>query len=520
MRRFFRKFRRQRPTNAPPPVLSVDIPGPRLSIDASRVAPMSQPPSPALGEMATPVAPTRRMTAPPAISAFYDGGSGGGGSSRTTMLRPPIPEVIQLRNNFQVMRQQQEAEEREEVVEEEVVEVVEEEVEEEEKESKFLELPNELMLAVAELLPVSGISALLQCNRRFATLLELTLYRTAVKHSGYGKSMFCRCIQTGNTRSTLRMLELGADVNAVARTGDGRTPLHYAVKSKNPDIVRAILEKPGVKVDVVDTSQTPSTPLSLAVGEGHEEIVKQLLDAGADARKSHVAKECYNAVKLERLGIMRLLINCGLSVDHTDSTGNTFLHFAATFGNVEAVRMLLSCGANAAVANVNGVIPLYRAAEDNYLEVARLLLPKMPSPGACDVATRYGATSLHAAIKKDYVDFARLLIRHGAGLDVQDNAGDTPLHAAASRGLKDMVELLLEEGARVRIKNRNGIRPSGEASVMGHAELERILEKTERERVLSRAESDDDDGDSLSESMVVNYHVYRNQDPLLRSPFP
>jgi len=182
---------------------------------------------------------------------------------------------------------------------------------------------------------------------------------------------------------------------------------------------------------------------------------------------------------------------------------------------------LLSCGANAAVANVNGVIPLYRAAEDNYLEVARLLLPKMPSAGACDVATRYGATSLHAAIKKDYVGFARLLIRHGAGLDVQDNAGDTPLHAAASRGLKDMVELLLEEGARVHIKNRNGIRPSGEAGVMGHVELERILKKTERERVLSRVESDDDDdGVSLSESMVDNYHVYRNQEPLLRSPFP
>jgi len=519
MRRFFRKFRRQRPTNAPPPVLSVDIPGPRLSIDASRVIPMSQPSSPALGEMmATPAVAARRMTAPPAISAFYDGGNGGGSSSRGAMLRPPIPEAIQLKNDFQAKRQQQEEEEREEVVVE-PEEVVEDEEKEEEKESKFLELPNELVLAVAELLPVSGISALLQCNRRFSILLELTLYRTAVKHSGYGKSMFCRCIQTGNTRSTLRMLELGADVNAIPRTGDGRTPLHYAVKSKNPDIVRAILEKPGVKVDVVDTSQTPSTPLSLAVSEGHEVIVKQLLDSNADARKSHVAKECYNAVKLGRLGIMRLLINHGLSVDHADITGNTFLHYAATFGNIEAVHMLLSCGANAAIANVNGVIPLYRAAEDNYLDVARLLLPKMHSTGACDVPTRYGATSLHAAVKKDYIDFARLLIRHGAGLDVQDNAGETPLHAAASRGQKDMVELLLKGGARVRIKNRNGIRPSGDAGAMGHTELERILEKAERDRALSGVESDDD-GDSLSDSMVVNYHVYRNQDPLLRSPFP
>jgi len=519
MRRFFRKFRRQRPTNASPPalaVLAIDIPGSRLSIDASRVMPMSQPSPPALGEtMATSAVSARRMTAPPAISAFYDGGSGSGGSSgRGAMLRPPIPEAIQLKNDFQVKRQQQEGEEREEVVEE-AEEVVEEE---EEKGSKFLDLPNELVLAVAELLPVSGVSALLQCNRRFAILLELTLYRTAVKHSGYGKSMFCRCIQTGNTRSTLRMLELGADVNAIARTGDGRTPLHYAVKSKNPEIVGAILEKPGVKVDVVDTSQTPSTPLSLAVSEGHEVIVKQLLDAGADARKSHVAKECYNAVKLGRLGIMRLLIDYGLSVDHGDITGNTFLHYAATFGNVEAVHMLLSCGANAAIANVNGVIPLYRAAEDNYLDVARLLLPKMSSAGACDAATRYGATSLHAAVKKDYIDFVKLLIRHGAGLDVQDSAGDTPLHAAASRGWKDMVELLLKGGARVRIKNRNGIRPSGEAAAMGHTELERILENAERDR--ARGVESDDDGDSLSDSMVVNYHVYRNHDPLLRSPFP
>jgi ankyrin repeat protein len=280
--------------------------------------------------------------------------------------------------------------------------------------------------------------------------------------------------------------------------------------------VKAILEKPGVKLDVVDTSQMPSTPLSLAVGQSHEEIVKQLLDAGADPRKYPVARECYEGVNRGILGIIRSLISHGLSVDYAENTGNTFLHSAATYGNLDAVRMLLSCDANVAVANVNGVIPLYRAAEDNYLDVARLLLPKMRSPGACDAATRYGATSLHAAAKKNYIEFARLLIKHGAGLDVQDNEGNTPLHAAAFRGLKDMVWLLLQAGARVRIRNSEGIRPSEGVDGGVHTELKRILEKAEYDRARSGAEGDDDDdGDSSSDSIVVHYPVYWNQDMLL-----
>src|SRR6478735_10081329 len=83
-------------------------------------------------------------------------------------------------------------------------------------------------------------------------------------------------IQAGNRDAALKMIAVGADVNAAQ--GDGTTPLHWAVYKIDADLVRALLAR-GAKPDVVNTYG--SSPLAEAVKVGNARLVGMLIDAGS-----------------------------------------------------------------------------------------------------------------------------------------------------------------------------------------------------------------------------------------------
>jgi ankyrin repeat protein len=56
-----------------------------------------------------------------------------------------------------------------------------------------------------------------------------------------------------------------------------------------------------------------------------------------------------------------------------------------------------------------------------------------------------------------YLDIARLLLDHGADLEVVDVDGDTPEILAITRGLPDMVKLFREERERLSRVSERGI---------------------------------------------------------------
>jgi ankyrin repeat protein len=64
-----------------------------------------------------------------------------------------------------------------------------------------------------------------------------------------------------------------------------------------------------------------------------------------------------------------------------------------------------------------------------------------------------GFTVLHRAASSNSVDVARLLIEHGANVNVISKRGYTPLHRAALSNSVDVARLLLERGANVHALN-------------------------------------------------------------------
>ncbi|CAF4726902.1 unnamed protein product, partial [Rotaria socialis] len=75
------------------------------------------------------------------------------------------------------------------------------------------------------------------------------------------------------------------------------------------------------------------------------------------------------------------------------------------------------------------------------------------------VHARTGATALHVACAKGYLDVIDILLRAGANINSVDNDGWTPLHAAAHWDKHDVIKFLLERHADLDAKNFAGQTP-------------------------------------------------------------
>ena len=125
-----------------------------------------------------------------------------------------------------------------------------------------------------------------------------------------------------------------------------------------------------------------STPLHAAAGLGNSEIVKILLDAGANPnvymRGSHTP--LHAAAFGNHVEVVGLLIQHGASLNDRDENARTALHMAAMVGGVESVSLLLRNGADVQVFDStdengtrNNFTPMDWAKKLGHTEVEKVL---------------------------------------------------------------------------------------------------------------------------------------------------
>ena len=134
----------------------------------------------------------------------------------------------------------------------------------------------------------------------------------------------------------------------------------------------------------------------------------------------------------------------GSSVDLRNfSVGNSPLHSAAYYEDLEMVQVLLDFGADVNGKNNFGATPLPFATQGRFSDprVVRLLLDHGADP---NVLTWNGIPSLHQASRRGRVEIARLLIERGASVEAQDKEGRTALDVASGERRNEIVKLLTE----------------------------------------------------------------------------
>ena len=143
--------------------------------------------------------------------------------------------------------------------------------------------------------------------------------------------------------------------------------LIYAVRMDRREQVKDLLKR-GADVDFM---RDGDTPLSCAAQKGHVEIMKDLLEAGADpnlgAARYHtlrVAPLCIAVSSGESKSIypmMKLLLEAGADPNGRNARGRTALSILAfeNNGSWEMYELLFRHGADANIPDSEGRVPLY-----------------------------------------------------------------------------------------------------------------------------------------------------------------
>ncbi|KAJ0419187.1 hypothetical protein BJY00DRAFT_324533 [Aspergillus carlsbadensis] len=247
---------------------------------------------------------------------------------------------------------------------------------------------------------------------------------------------------------------LGADQQTALHWAAFRSHVHIAgflldngadltlrdLEAGSPEVVKLLLDR--------------GTPLISAVMYGHQEVLKLLLEYGADPES---------------------LLDSGADPYSQTTNGKSALSVAAASGQVNVVKALLDLGADTALSDSDGWTPLHMASSRGHVEIVEALLD---SGANTEIGTLSGWTSLAVAAFYGHVKVITALQKAGANLDGAILSGLTPLVAAATRGNVEVVKVLLDLGANPDASDPNGRIPFDDSTFPTEDARQKRIRKT------------------------------------------
>ncbi len=322
-----------------------------------------------------------------------------------------------------------------------------------------------------------------------------------------GQTALMIVARTNNVEAAQLLLKRGAKINSHERWR-GQSPLMWAAAEGQPEMVKLLIKN---RADVNARSTVNNyerqvtaeprmqarpaggfTPLLFAARRGCAECARALIKAGADVNLTD--PERVTPLLLATLNLSfdtaAVLLDHGADVNKWDTWGRSALYVAVDMNSLptggradrpspdktsalEIIERLLKAGAN---PNLQlKLYPPYRSLRDDR--------------GADNMLT-VGTTPLLRASKAGDLTVMKLLIDHGANVDLPNVTGITPLMAAAGTGSAGLdtrgrykseaqaleaVKLLVAAGANISAQDRSGLTALHGAASWGWNDLVRQL---------------------------------------------
>ena len=247
-----------------------------------------------------------------------------------------------------------------------------------------------------------------------------------------------RAARYGHKWAVSFLIENGAGVDSI--TDEGASALHFAALEGHSEVAQLLL-KGGCNPNRATTDVARITPLQRAVMERHIDVVRVLLEHGADVDATNSADLAALNIAAENgpPAIVELLLTHGARIDIQSSvTGATPLSGACQNAQANILDLLLEHGADADFVGPNGFTPLFQAVEYGTPGMVRSLIQR----GADVNAVVEGCTPLHLAAMFGKNETAQLLIEHEANRMLRYQ-GETPADLARSSGHHDLASSIV-----------------------------------------------------------------------------
>ncbi|MBQ2760941.1 MAG: ankyrin repeat domain-containing protein [Mailhella sp.] len=249
--------------------------------------------------------------------------------------------------------------------------------------------------------------------------------------------------------------------------------------------------------------------LTRAIAMGRPDIMKILLDAGADpnyhpAEGNPEFNLLFIPSFIRRIEVPKLLIESGTDIHFRTSTGLTALHAAAEMKDVEKAELLIRHGINVDARSLKGNTPLHIATgktstldyhietyggkgimlspeekeeleqylKSEQLEMVSMLLAKGANPNA---ANKGKVTPLHSAASYGRAQVVKKLIAHNANVNLLDGQGWSPLEWAIASDNFETVQVLLSNGVSIKKTTTPYSSPLHGAVAKGNLKISKAL---------------------------------------------
>ncbi|CAH1059861.1 ankyrin repeat domain-containing protein [Paenibacillus pseudetheri] len=218
------------------------------------------------------------------------------------------------------------------------------------------------------------------------------------------------------------------------------TPLQICCKNGNLDIVKLLIEA-GADKEIKDVGR--QTPLSIAITNNHYDITKYLIEEGADIHsKGHNnLQPIHFACALGSRKIIELLLSRGVDINQVDGLKSSLLDFTTNLdgGNLEATKTLVENG----------------------------------------IDKKYFSTAFKWACWRNNLKIAEYLLANGADYKSETTPKSELLFWICSLGYKEIVQLLLEQG----VDFKTLVKFKGKVSSYNGSPLDRAIETNQIEIV-------------------------------------
>ncbi|XP_052800686.1 uncharacterized protein LOC128231667 isoform X4 [Mya arenaria] len=299
------------------------------------------------------------------------------------------------------------------------------------------------------------------------------LYQVFPGNTSTWQRLFIKSARDNEYETVEKMIAFFRDDTSFVNSREpktGNTALHWACRMGHFDVVRLLLES-GADIDMKNNSR--SAPINFAIECLQRKISHLLIEWGCDVHSRNVKGQSVlettknddfkrylmnlyehysNIVPKIMNGDMALLDR--VIAKHASGqqefcclrsrciNGSTLLHTACYYGHIPAMKELLSLRVDVNIRDYKGATPLHRAKDPDIMEI---LLEAGANVNAEDAESN---TPLHVKCygetnEPSEIECIQMLLTRTASLLIRNSRGLMPIHCCVMQGRIDVMQLLL-----------------------------------------------------------------------------